>query len=285
MGRKPGNSTKTNTVVEKSWLRRDDRSYYQIQSVSNALDLMELVATSQEGMSLDALQKRLGFTRDSAVKLASNLEQRGYLERDRLTNHYQLSLKTLELSQAFIRQAALFHQSRPIIEELSRQCGETVYIAVLKEDQAVYLEQIETRQAVRVVSRFGSHLPAYCSAGGKVLLSGLTAEALTAFLKKTELVAYTPATITDRPSLQRHLKQVATQGFAVNEEELESGVDGLAAPIRNHSGQVIAAVVISAPTMRLSSDQLLNELVPLVCEAAARISTRLGYAPVHPEKG
>ena len=280
----PDNKNTADPAV-KPWSRHDDKSCYHIQSVSNAIDILELVATSTNGMNLDGLRKHLGFSADTAFKLATTLERRGYLELDRLTDHYRLSLKTLELSQTFIRQAALFHHSRPIIEELSRQCGETVYIAVFKDGQSVYLEQAETRYPVRVVSRFGSQLPAYSSAGGKIMLAGLPSEALAAYLESTEFVAYTAATITDRHALERHLRQVAVQGVAVNNEELEPGVAGLAAPIRNHTGQIIAAVVISAPAIRISPDQQRDMLIHLIREAAARISTRLGYTPAHPEKG
>lgn len=285
MARRQGSRSAAESSQHKSWSRHDDRSMYQIQSVINALSILEQVADFAEGLTFDRLRKDLGLTNDAALRLIATLERRGYLELDRLTNHYHLSLQTLNLSQTFIRQATLFHQARPIIEELSRKCGETVYIAVFRDSQSVYLQQAETRHSVRVVSRFGSQLPAYGSAGGKVLLAGMTAEALANYLRDTELVAYTPATIIDRQTLESHLRQVASQGFAVNEEELESGVCGVAAPIRNHTRQVVAAVVISAPTIRVSPQRLHDELVPLVRAAADQISGRLGYNPVSREEG
>lgn len=285
MGRKPGKQAVGGDSQVKAKSFHKEKSEYQIQSVTNALDLLEAVAASADGLSLEGLRRQLRLTKETAMKFAVTLEQRGYLELDRLTDHYHLSLKTLALSQTFIRQAALFTQARPIIEELSRQCGETVYIAVMKDNYSVYLQQAETRHAVRVVSRFGSQLPAYCSAGGKVLLAGMAAEAIADYLKNTEFVAYTPATITDRPTLETHLLQVASQGFALNDEELESGVCAAAAPIHNHAGQVIAAAVISAPTMRVSPHRLHDELIPMVRKAADQISIRLGYTPVSQEEG
>jgi DNA-binding IclR family transcriptional regulator len=285
MARKSGSTKAAQDTVVKQWSRHDDKSSYLIQSVANAIDLLELVATATHGMNLEGLRRQLGFSRDTAYKLVTTLERRDYLELDRQTNHYRLAQKTLELSQTFIRQAVLFPRSRPIIRELSRLCGETVYVTVLKDDHAVYLEQVETGQAVRVVSRFGSQLPAYGSAGGKVLLAGLPTDALASYLEKTELVAYTAATICDRQRLAIHLQQVADQGYAINDEELETGVVGVAAPIHNHAGKVIAAVVISAPKLRVTAEQLHGDLVLLVREAAARISGRLGYIPAQPEKG
>jgi DNA-binding IclR family transcriptional regulator len=286
MARRQGSrSAAAETSQHKSWSRHDDKSMYQIQSVINALSILEQVADFAEGVTADRLRKDLGLTSDAALRLIATLERRGYLELDRLTNHYHLSLQTLNLSQTFIRQATLFHQARPIIEELSRECGETVYIAVFRDRQSVYLQQAETRHSVRVVSRFGSQLPAYCSAGGKVLLAGMTAEDLAEYLGHTEFVAYTPSTITDREALESHLRQVASQGFAINEEELESGVCGVAGPIRNHTRQVVAAAVISAPTIRVSQQRLHEELVPQVRAAADQISGRLGYNPVSREEG
>ena len=285
MGRKPCKQAVGSDSQVKAKSFHKEKSEYQIQSVTNALDLLEAVAASADGLSLEGLRRQLRLTKETAMKFAVTLEQRGYLELDRLTDHYHLSLKTLALSQTFIRQAALFTQARPIIEELSRQCGETVYIAVMKENYSVYLEQAETRHAVRVVSRFGSQLPAYSSAGGKVLLAGMTGEAVAAYLDDTEIVAYTPTTIVDRGAFEAHLQQVAAQGFAINEEELESGVCGVAAPIRDHTGRVIAAAVVSAPTVRVSSHRLHTELVPMIREAAGQISIRLGYNPDSREEG
>jgi DNA-binding IclR family transcriptional regulator len=260
-------------------MSRKDKADYTIQSVANALELLETVAAATEGVSLDSLRRQLALSRDTIVKLAHNLEQRGYLERNRLTGQYSLSLQTLKLSQTYIRQAALLTQARPIIEALSRQCGESVYVAVLKDCWSVYLEHAETRQAIRVVSRFGSHLPAYCSAGGKVMLAGLPEAALTAYLERADMVAYTPTTITDQHALKQHLHQIAAQGFAVNNEELESGVAGIAAPIRNHTGEVVAAAVISAPAIRMVPERLRDELIPRLRETADQIARGLGYVP------
>jgi DNA-binding IclR family transcriptional regulator len=271
--------------VAVSQLPRKDKSDYTIQSVANALDMLETVAASAEGVSFDGLRRQLALSRDTALKLSANLEQRGYLERNRLTGHYCLSLQTLKLSQTFIRQAALLTQARPIIEAANLKCGESVYIAVLKDTFSVYLEQAETRQAIRVVSRFGAHLPAYCSAGGKVLLAGLAPEELAAYLHRAEIDTYTPTTITDHGALEYHLRQITVQGYAINDEELESGVSGVAAPIRNHMGKVVAAAVISAPTMRVSPQRLRDELIPLVRDTADQIARNLGYTPESREEG
>lgn len=285
MARKSGSISTTDSDQTKSRSRHNDKSYYQIQSVSSALSLLEHVAGSSSGLTVDQLRKELRIAKDAVLRLIATLEQRHYLELDPLSNHYRLSIQTLELSQSFIRHSTLFRHAKPFIEELSRACGESVYIAIFKDKQTVYLQHAETQHAVRVVSRFGAQLPGYCSAGGKVLLAGMTAEKLTAYLESTELIAYTQATITEPLALQQHLLQVAAQGYAINEEELETGVSGVAAPVRNHTGQVIAAVVISAPTVRVTPTRLHNELVPLVRETADNISTRLGYSLTSREKG
>jgi DNA-binding IclR family transcriptional regulator len=282
MARMPNKQAVDGDSQVKSNPASKEKSDYQIQSVTQALDLLEAVAASADGLSLESLRRQLGFSRETVLRLAANLEHRSYLELDRLTDHYCLSLQTLVLSQTFIHQAALFNQARPIIERL---CGETVYIAVLRDKESVYLEHVETKHAVRVVSRFGSRLPAYCSAGGKVLLAGLAPESLKAYLKETELVAYTPTTFAERHALEHHLLLVAAQGFAVNEEELEGGVCGIAAPIRNHAGMVIAAVVISAPAVRVLPHRLRDDFIHLVRTAAEAISTRLGYLPESREEG
>lgn len=286
MARKLGSTTgdkKDDTA--KAWVRHDDKSHYVIQSVVNAFDLLELAAHAPHGLPIDTIRRKLGLSKDMTVRLAATLERRGYLEKDRLTEHFNLSLRTMELSQTFIRQAALFHQARPLIAELWQACEETVYIAMLRDNQCAYLDQLETRLPVRVVSRFASLLPAYCSAGGKAQLAYLPPDRLSEYLNGLEFVSYTPATIVDRKRLEEHLARIAAEGIAINHEELETGVCGVAAPIRNHTGKVIAAVVVSLPAFRMGEERLNGSLIPLVRETAARISAKLGYSCDREEEG
>jgi DNA-binding IclR family transcriptional regulator len=216
--------------------------------------------------------------KNNVFRLLATLESRGYIEQNRVTENYRLGLKTLELGQTFIKQMGLLRQSRPVIESLVRECNETTYVAILKECHIVYLDAVETDLTVRVVPRVGSRLPAYCTAAGKIQLAYMTDEELENYLPSgKEMKRYTANTITDKDDLRNHLKNVAQQGYAIDNEELDIGVKCVGAPIRDYTRRIIGAVSISGPSMRFSDERIEKELIPLVKKAAEEISSKLGY--------
>ena len=255
---------------------KKEKSEYIIQAVSHALDLLEQFHDDVDELGVTELSKRLKLHKNNVFRLLATLESRGYIEQNRVTENYRLGLKTLELGQTFIKQMGLLRQSRPVLERLVRECNETTYVAILKESSIVYLDVVETDLTVRVVPRVGARLPAYCTAAGKVQFAFMAEEELDNYLPR-ELKRYTPNTITDRDELRKQLHQIADQGYAVDNEELDVGVRCVGAPIRDYTRRIIGAVSISGPSRRFSDERLEKELVPLVQKAAEEISTTLGY--------
>ncbi|HEY6871225.1 MAG TPA: IclR family transcriptional regulator [Geobacteraceae bacterium] len=255
---------------------KKEKSEYIIQAVSHALDLLEQFHDDVDELGVTELSKRLKLHKNNVFRLLATLESRGYIEQNRVTENYRLGLKTLELGQTFIKQMGLLRQSRPVLERLVRECNETTYVAILKESSIVYLDVVETDLTVRVVPRVGARLPAYCTAAGKVQFAYMTEEELDNYLPK-ELKRYTPNTITDRDELKKQLRQIAEEGYAIDNEELDMGVRCVGAPIRDYTRRIIGAVSISGPSMRFSDERMEKELIPLVQKASEEISTKLGY--------
>jgi IclR family KDG regulon transcriptional repressor len=141
----------------------------------------------------------------------------------------------------------------------------------------VYVLMHETAHTVRVVPRLGHRLPAYCTASGKIQLAFESQDRVRQLFKDHPLRRLTANTITDLDRLLAHLAEVAHQGFAVDNEELEEGVCCVAAPVRDYSHRVVAGVGLSGPASRFSPERVRNELLPLVKEAGTKISQRLGY--------
>ena len=166
---------------------------------------------------------------------------------------------------------------RRVLEALVKECNETTYVAILKDFHIVYLDVVETDLTVRVVPRVGSRLPAYATAAGKVQLAYMTDEELDHYLPGKDLKRFTPNTIANRDDLKLHLKQVAEQGHAIDNEELDIGVRCVGAPIRDYTRRIIGAVSVSGPSMRFSDERLEKELIPLVKKAGDDISAKLGY--------
>jgi DNA-binding IclR family transcriptional regulator len=171
----------------------------------------------------------------------------------------------------------LLRQAKPILEKLVQECNETSYVAIFKEGFVVYLDVVETDLTVRVVSRVGSRLPVHCTASGKVHLAHMSEEEIDGILPTKELKAYTPTTYTDREKLKKDLKQIAEQGFAIDNEEMDAGVRCVAAPIRDYTRRIVGALSLSGPSMRFTDERMEKELIPLVKQAADELSTRLGF--------
>jgi len=258
-------------------MAKKEKSEYIIQAVSHALDLLEQFHDEVDELGVTELSKRLKLHKNNVFRLLATLESRNYIEQNRVTENYRLGLKTLELGQTFIRQMGLLRQSRPVLEELVRECNETAYVAILKDFYIIYLDVVETDLTVRVVPRVGSRLPAYCTAAGKIQIAYLTDEEMEHYLPTKELKRFTPHTLTDRDELRKHLKLVAEQGYAVDNEELDIGVRCVGAPIRDYTRRIVGAVSLSGPSMRFTDERLDKELVPLVKRAADEISLKLGY--------
>ena len=258
-------------------MAKKDKSEYIIQAVDHALDLLEQFQGDVDELGVTELSKRLKLHKNNVFRLLATLESRNYIEQNRVTENYRLGLKTLELGQTFIKQMGLLRQSRPVLEALVRECNETTYVAILKESHIVYLDVVETDLTVRVVPRVGSRLPAYCTAAGKIQLAYMTDEELDHYLPTKELKRYTPSTITDRDEFKAHLAQIAEQGYAIDNEEMDIGVCCVGAPIRDYTRRIIGAVSISGPSMRFSAERMEKELIPLVKRAGEDISTKLGF--------
>lgn len=258
-------------------MARKEKSEYIIQAVSHALDLLEQFHEDVDELGVTELSKRLKLHKNNVFRLLATLESRGYIEQNKATENYRLGLKSLELGQTFIKQMGLLRQAKPILEKLVEDCNETSYVTIFKEGHIVYLDVVETDMTVRVVSRVGSRLPAYCTASGKVHLANLSDEEVNEILPDEKLKTYSPTTLSSRKELKEQLTVVAEQGYAVDDEELDQGVRCVAAPIRDYTRRIVGALSISGPSMRLNNERIVEELVPLVQKAAENLSTRLGY--------
>ena len=256
---------------------RKDRSGYVIHKVVQALSLLEQFHDEVDELSLTELSKRLALNEKNVAMLAATLQSRNYLEQKGHTDKFRLGFKTLELSQTLLRQTDIYRVSHPVLAEVAAACGETTAIAVLRKSLIVELDAVQCELPVQVVPRVGVHLPAHCTAAGKVLLACGTDRALVSLLQEGPLERYTPNTIVDPDKLRRHLRTVQDAGYAVDDGELDLEVCSAAAAIFDYDGRAVGALVITGPSCRVTPDRLLAELIPLVQKGAKEISARLGY--------
>jgi len=254
------------------------KSDYLIQSVSRALDILEAFAIGQEELGVTELSRKLKLHKNNVFRLLATLETRGWVDQDRDSGNYRLGLKTFEVASVFLHHLGLSKQAHAVLRELAGDTGETAYLAVLEGGSVVCVDAVETVQAVRVVSYLGRRLPAHATALGKAQLAFRPAEEIEAVWKPQERMGPTARTLTDPERLTEELKRVVAHGAAFEDEELERGVRGVAAPVRDYARRVVGAVGVVGPAFRLPLERLEQELAPRVKGAAQEVAKRLGYA-------
>jgi len=246
---------------------------YVLNSVDNALALLECFEEGNHELSVPEIAEKLKLSKSSTYRIAYTLWVRGYLVKNEDTHRYRLGYKILTLSAAMRKSSNLIQEVRPYLKKLMEKTGETAHLAVLYDNMSTFIEKIESPKTIQMSSAVGVRLPAYCSATGKVLLSGISEEELERYLKETELKRFTPATITNAEKLKEEIKTIKRQGYSIDNEETEEGLMCISAPIKDHKGDVIAAISISGPATRLKKRK--KEHIKEVTTIAHQISSSI----------
>lgn len=257
----------------------------QVQSVARALDLLEALATSDES-GLVEVAARAGLLPSTAHRLLATLTARGYVFRNPATGRYLLSYKVLELgSQVQRRTAHLRAVTRPYLERVRKVCGETVNLVVLDDEaDIVYVDQLEGLHAMRMFMHIGRKFPAYTAAAGKALLAYWPDGEVAEQYREQRFEPLTPRTITSLADLLRDLERTRRRGFAIDDEEHETGVTCVAAAVLDHVGSPAAAISVSGPSQRLRRTGL-PELGDLLKIIATELSSELGHREERPREG
>jgi len=253
---------------------------YLIQSVSHAFDILESFTRSDKELGVTELAKRLGLHKNNVFRLLATLEHRGYIEQNRETENYRLGPKTLQIGSIFIEQRECRRQARPVLEGLMAATEETAVIAVLRANKVIYMDSVESTRTVRAISRVGAMLPAHCTAVGKAQLAFLPPAEIERLYPEPVLPELTTRTLQSREELLQELQLTRAREYAIENEECDLDVRSVAAPVRDFSGSIIAAIGIVAPSGRLGDDRLTQDgILVRVQEAALAISSKLGYIP------
>ena len=213
-----------------------------------------------------------GLQKSNVHRILSTLRFMGYV-RSNADSSYEPTLRLWELGQRIHARMNLPAAARPHLQRLMQETDETSHLAVLDGREVVYVETIETGNPVRAHTPLGGRAPAYCTASGKALLSGRPAAVIEAVARLS--VRHTPSTITGPGELLRVLKQVRERGYATNVGEFRPNVAGIAAPVVDRRGEVVAAVGIAGPLDRLRPARI-RQLAPAVLAVARDISAALG---------
>jgi DNA-binding IclR family transcriptional regulator len=273
------------------------KSEYAIQTVMNAFRMLE-VFDGAVAVGVSDVARSLGLHKNNAFRLLATLEIAGYVQQSADSELYHLGPRCLELAHAFARNHPFASLARPVLEELVAETGETAHLGILRDREVAHLDGVLPSQLLVTGSRVGERLPAHSTAIGKALLIGVLEKstfATPAASSRSEggrrasapapgfgawaLEPSTGSTITDAAKLLDEVRAGQLRGYAVDLEEYAPGLHCVAAPVRDASERVVAAISLSGPSQRLTRDSVHADGARAVAAAAARLSRALGARP------
>jgi IclR family pca regulon transcriptional regulator len=201
------------------------------------------------------------------------LKRLGYADSE--ANNFSLKPKILSLGYSYLSSTPLTVSAQPCLNGISRALNESCSLAVLDNDEILYVARSATSRVMSIALNTGSRLPAYCTSLGRVMLANLPEDQLQAYLDRVKLRAYTERTVVSTARLREILSEVRVSGYAIVEEELEVGLRSIAVPVRGASGTVHAALNIGAQATRVSARQMEEEFLPVLQRGAQELSVLL----------
>ncbi|HEY8258819.1 MAG TPA: IclR family transcriptional regulator [Gemmatimonadales bacterium] len=252
------------------------------KAVGRALRIARTFTDARPEWTLAALSRELGLSKPTALRLLTALEREGIVTRHEASGAYRLGPAAIELGARAQRSNSIASAARPEMENLTRATGETASIEILSDDETVILDEVQGGHLIGTSPSVGTRWPAHATSTGKVLLAAAL-EREPGLVKRLtrrsngRLRRLTPSTIVTAARLTAELGRVSRAGYSTARGELEEGYVAVGAPVRNHAGQVVAAVSLGGPSTRFTNRRL-PRLTKLVREAAAGVSQRLGFS-------
>ncbi|MCS7230418.1 MAG: IclR family transcriptional regulator [Candidatus Kryptonium sp.] len=251
---------------------------YTVPAVKRSIEILNLLEKSDKPLSLSEISKHINYPRSSIFRILVTLESYGFVERNSSDNTFTLGIRLSQLGIAKLNKINLGYDSYKYLEELAKKTGESVYLAVLHNYRVVLIQRVDSPSMWSLVTQLGLRSPVHCTASGQVLISEMSDEELSQFIKKTGLKKYTEKTITRLSELKMRLKKVREQGFAIVDREYNPELVAVAAPIRNAWGKIIAALLITLQYRGSKTISRAYELAKDLKEYAEKISKQMGYA-------
>lgn len=253
---------------------------YRVQSLERALDVLDCFTFQDRELTLSDLSQKAGINKATAKRLVSNLTARNYLQQDPATKRYRLGMRLLELGGIIFSSFSLRKASSYPMSRLQNQTGATVLLGVKMDDQLVGVDKREGQGLIRISSDIGWRRPLHYGMLGMVLMSFLDPKEVKIILKDTPLQSYTSNALTDEDAFSLRLEKIRKQGYVVEREEAIEGFIGIAAPIRDYSRQVIAALGVALTAKSPTAREDLDRVITLVVKACDEISEEMGYLKV-----
>jgi IclR family pca regulon transcriptional regulator len=244
-----------------------------MMSLARGLSVLQAFSDQRRSLTIAQISHRTGIPRASVRRCLHTLIKLGYAEAD--GNNFSLKPKVLTLGYSYLSSTPLTVSAHPYLNHISRTLNESCSLAVLQDDEVLYVGRSATSRIMSVSLTTGSRLPAYCTALGRVMLANLPPHELEGYLERVPLKAMTDKTVVSKTRLKEILAEVRVAGYAMIEEELEIGLRSIAVPVRGASGRVLAALNVGAHAARVSSRKMTEEFLPVLLKGAQDLSILL----------
>ncbi len=246
------------------------------QSFGRSIQVLQLIADAGRPLSRVDLAEMSDLTRPTLYRIIASLEAEGLVEACG-QNSYRLGARLVALARTALSQSDLRQEAAPELERLRDVTGETVHLAVPSGDVMVYIDKIESREVVRMMSTIGTQIPFYSTSVGKAYLSALPPEEAAAMIDRLDRPALTAFTVTEAEALKAQVGEARKQGFAREDQENEPGIVCFGAPVRDHRARPLGAISVSVPMFRLEDAMRYAEAVSASAKAVSRQMGHTGH--------
>jgi len=255
----------------------EDRQRVGVQSLGRAFSILEAVARHREGIGLAELSKLVGLHNSTTFHLAKTMVSLGYIRQEKESKRYRIGRPLFALAASALDEIEMVNVATPVLEELSRDTGESSHFAVRMGDAVVVIARTSGPGAFQLTDRVGVVRPAHCTALGKVILAALRPDQLERFLERVDLKPSTDKSVTEVPALLREIAEIRRTGVAFDDGEFNPEVRCVAVPVKDFTGQIVGSIGISGPIWRLSQ-QAIQSRAKIVQAAAEKLSEAFGAA-------
>lgn len=244
-----------------------------VSSLGRGLEVLRAFNRTGRKMTLSQVAAETGHTRAGARRILLTLVHEGYAVAD--GKLFDLTPLVLELGHSVLSSKGVWEVAKPFIDHLSEDVRESVSAAVLDNFDVVYVSGAQYHRVISVGISVGSRFPAHCTANGRVLLAAQPKENWPAMLRDIELTKLTEKSVVDRAEFKKVLEQVRDQGWSMVDQELEIGLMSIAAPVRTNSGALVGAINVGVPTLRMTPQEMVAEVLPKLQATVSNISRAL----------
>lgn len=276
--RKSGAGKTSRSAATRRAAAPRDKAAGQVQSLTRGLQILQRLGHSGSGVALTELAQILGLPNSTTHRLLSTMQAMGFVYQTPDLGLWRVGVEAFSVGSTFLSNRDVVEQARPHLYRLMEEAGETSNLALLDDDVAVFVYQVESREMMRMIVHLGSRAPMHASGVGKAILAAMPEEQVAAILHRQGLRRFTPHTLDTPARLAEELHATRERGFAVDDEEHAIGLRCAAAPILDEESRPLGAISISGPAARLP-DKRLAEIGALVARAAANITHELGGRP------